>query len=143
MTEQISTILGALGSLTNMLNVYINYRKAHHEIKQAEREEMLRVATQGEFAAKADQGAAAAISRMVISKRLLDALNERVVNADKRFSDAVADIRYTPAQIDQEAKIAGAEICAALQIIKDHNDGALPEGELEDFWNAFRCNEDK
>lgn len=142
MAEQISIILGALGSLTNMLSVYFKYRKDKREIQQAERQEMLQASTQGEFAAKADQGAAAAISEMVISKRLLDSLSERVINADKRFSDAIADIRYTPAQIDQVAKIAGAEVCAALQMIKDHNDGDLPKGELEDFWNAFRCDED-
>ena len=75
----------------------------------------------------------------VIDKGLLDRSIERVEDATDRFADAVADIRCTPAQLDQEEKIAQATVCRYLQLIRDHNEDELPDDQLEQAWKSFRC----
>ena len=80
-----------------------------------------------------------AAARFIISSSILDAYRRNINNAEDRFAKVITDIVPTPAQKDQEAKIARAEICSALQNIKDLNEGVLPDEDLETYWRQFRC----
>jgi len=139
-TSSGTQILGALGSLAGMLSVYYGFRNRRREIRAEEARAIL---------AAGEKGAAAAASvqtgqklDMVIGKGLLDSARENVVRQEHRFQGSIIDIRYTPAQKDQEARIARAEICSTLQLIKDHNNGVLPDEELDRMWTSYRCNTD-
>ena len=81
------------------------------------------------------------VSNLVISQDLLDAYAQDIRSAESRFSAAINDPRYTPAQLSQEEEIARISICTHLGKISDFNGGALPAPELVRLFSSWRCEE--
>lgn len=131
--------LRALGSLSSMLSAYLALRRERRELS---REDARQVVHAGEEGARrvSREGLADTVVR-IISRHILDNARKKIDRAERRFGDAIADIRNTPQQVDQEAQIAKAEVCAMLQLIRDHNGNDLPDKELEDLWVQFRCDQ--
>lgn len=134
--------LGAFGSLASMLSLYFNLRAEGREIAADETRIILKAAEDGESEASDEKLSEQLVT--IISKSFLDSAIERIERAEDRFGKAIQDRRYTPAQLDQEADIAKIEVCEMLQLIKDHNEGQLPESQndyLDSMSRQFKCDE--
>jgi hypothetical protein len=79
-------------------------------------------------------------TELVIDQELLAAFVQDIRATQERFTNVVNDVRYTPAQQDQELEIAMRTICIHLQRIREFNNGRLPpSGSLEQIWMSWRC----
>ena len=79
------------------------------------------------------------MEEMVISEELLQAFIEDIENAQRRFTKAINDPRYSPAEIDREEQRAQLTICEHLRRVKTYNYGRLPGSELNHVAESFRC----
>jgi len=128
--------LAALTSLGAMATAWLEARTAHLEFETAKKEVIVAGASAAAGAPSEEREFA---SELVISQDLLSALIADVEKAQTRFASVFVDVRYTPAQVDQEEQIARATICRHLQRIRDFNAGKLPGKRLEKLWDSFRC----
>lgn len=124
-------------ALANMLKAWLEARKAGLDLTKA-RASATQAATQGvEFTVGPTEKQFAL--DLIIDPTLLAAYEKDIRQAQDRFVGAINDLRYTPAQLDQEQEIARATICTHLRRLKEFNNGQLPSGSLERIWLSWRC----
>ena len=120
--------IGGVTSLANMIKAWLEARKAGLDVDEA-RARVVDAVNAGEYEVGGTEEELA--SGLVIDESLLEAFIEDIGKAQERFSAAINDIRYTPAQLDQEQERARVSICTHLQKIREFNDDALPTGSLD------------
>jgi hypothetical protein len=107
--------------------------------------EVLRGRSRGDVDKAVEEGvdaspASVEVQRAVarVSPRLRDAYGRRLKKAYDRYVDVVDDPASRPFDWNEARDRATYEICAVLEVVKDHNGGVLPD-DLEDMWNEFSC----
>lgn len=132
--------LTPVAGIAAMLKAWLEMRKAALELNTVTEEQRKTVLAAGE-AASAELPAAELqpFFKIIIARPILKQAVKNIRSAEDRFSQAMGDVRYTPAQVDQEAAIVRSVICHSLQLIRDHNGGELPPGQCVDWWNSYRC----
>ncbi len=137
---EVAALISLLGGVASMVTKFLEVRKASVELEteltEQDRREVLNAKEHieeisEEEVKKIGEG-------LIISRGILKRAVNGIEQAEKRFEDAINDIRYTPAQIDQETKIVQATICSYLQLVKDHNGDNLPS-DLDRFWLSYKC----
>lgn len=128
-------LVTALAGLGNAVSSWLQARRAALELDEAKREQIADAAQEGgESVTEQDRRT---VANLIINPDLLEAMAEEMQGAEARFTAAVRDVRYTPAQVDQELAIARATICKHLGIIRDLNNRELPEGTMQNLWSSW------
>ena len=73
-----------------------------------------------------------------LQQSTLDAINDVIERARKRFEDALRDPANTKQARDAEEQIAQSTICGELRRIKRMNGQTLPS-EYDSIWTEFAC----
>lgn len=135
-----STLAGVLGSTASMIASFLKVRKAQLELKNEITEQQRREVIEAKETAVAvtEEEVKEITEQLIISPGLLNKAVQGIKAAEKRLEEAISDIRYTPAQLDQEIEVAKAEICSNLQFIKDHNGDKLPY-IVDRYWLSYKC----
>jgi hypothetical protein len=74
----------------------------------------------------------------LVGDTLLDGARRRVEGSEDRFARALNDPRVSPGQLDEEESRAQWDICATLKLVRDHNDGLLPQ-DMDRIWSSWNC----
>ena len=128
--ESIKIVLQGLSTLASLIKLRRETLKEDREPSPSEMEQALEL---HEVTTKGFETLAAAIS-----EGTLNAINDVIDRARKRYEDAIRDPANNKQARDAEEQIAKSTICGELKRIKRHNGGDLPE-EYEDDWIEFEC----
>jgi hypothetical protein len=75
----------------------------------------------------------------LIPGHVLNTLKNRVEMCWSDFNDALANPNITPTQLDRYATGLKECICRELKVIFTLN-GTLPNSQLQNYWNQYKCN---
>jgi hypothetical protein len=131
--------IGSVTALAGMAKAWIELRRAGTDLAKSREAMNTRTAPAGSDRNTSQSNGDGLAVKVVIDAKLLAALLADVRAAADRFSAAINDPRYTPADIDREEQRAELTVRTHINRIREFNAGQLPSEELRQLALSFRC----
>jgi hypothetical protein len=135
----ISPWIGSVTALAGMAKSWLEVRKATVDLAKARETLESRVEPAPTSTSVTGRPPDEQAIEVVIDPNMLDAFLLDVRNAANRFTNAINDPRYSPADIEREQERAQLTVRTHIARIKEFNAGILPTDELRKIAASFRC----
>ena len=139
----VETAAATLSIIASILSITRSVRELMQK-NQASKEDALALFRKGASKAQKDvldrPGVAAAVLQlMIISPKLLQQLEDEASDCEQRHIKARQAAGRDQGKLDQADIDAAQCMCAVLRAIRRYNKDELPSGDLQNWWDSYRC----